>query len=174
MGWGWTSQWGPCGRSRDEMEDLGIFYRNKFQRGWGPRDFQVLLMPGRTSLLIELIWVIDLTSNIDYISWWNICSRGVKEPVSSVISVSLLLDGTYTNHQLIYWAFHSWMGVWHLLDPAYDYTAISILSYIRLISATCYICCFEKILSIFWVVFSYKSAVDSELGSALIILCQFW
>lgn len=115
MGWDWTSQWGPCGGSRDEMEDLGIFYRNKYQKeGGGPIDFWVILTLGRTSLFIQLIWVTDLTSNTDYISWWYICSSGVKEPVSSVTSESPLLDGTYTNHQLIYWAFHSWMGVWHL------------------------------------------------------------
>lgn len=102
MGWDWTSQWGPCGRSRDETEDLGIFYRNKFQKeGGGPRDFWVILTPGRTSLFIRLIWVTDLTSNTDYISWRNICSSGVEEPVSSVRSESLLLDGTYANHQLI-------------------------------------------------------------------------
>lgn len=102
MGWDWTSQWGPCGRSRDETEDLGIFYRNKFQKeGGGPRDFWVILTPGRTSLFIRLIWVTDLTSNTDYISWQNICLSGVEEPVSSVRSESLLLDGTYTIHQLI-------------------------------------------------------------------------
>lgn len=100
--WDWTSQWGPCGRFRDETEDLGIFYRNKFQKeGGGPRDFWVILTPGRTSLFIRLIWVTDLTSNTDYISWRNICSSGVEEPVSSVRSESLLLDGTYANHQLI-------------------------------------------------------------------------